>query len=98
MTGVALDITGTTPTEITTLKIDAGDNMPFFKVYAKILGDGKDDLHILCSKVKLSEGFSLGGSDGEFVAPEFTAKIYDDGSNGLVKIVQNETATTLPTS
>lgn len=98
MLGITPTVSSSTPTETTEIQIDAGQSMPYFKMFAKILGDGSDDLHIKCSYVKLTEGFSMGFSDGEFSAPTFKANIFDNGTNGLVEILQNETGTALPTS
>ena len=99
MTGKSLSTSGTTPNEITTLQIDAGDNMPYFKIYGKAVGaESTDDMHLLLYKVKLSSlnAFSIENESWRITEIEFMA--FDDGSNGILKLVQNETAAALPSS
>lgn len=98
MTGITLGVTSTSPTEVTELQINAGQNFPYFRVYARMLGPGTDDMHILVYKAKLSDGFSMSAGDNEWVAPEFTARVFNDDTHGLFEIIQNETGTLLPTS
>lgn len=98
MTGVALTQGGTSPNEITTLKINKGTAAPFFKVYGKAVDDGAGDLHILCSKVKLVEFNASKIEFGQWRVTEAKVLVLDDGTNGIFKAIQNETAANLPTS
>lgn len=95
ITGRTLTTAGTTPNQTNTLKLSAGDVMPYFKVYGKSMGDSTDDIHAKMSKCKCTE---LEGefSDGEFYITSCKGVAVDDGTNGVVSVVQNETATTLP--
>lgn len=98
ITGATVVVTSTTPTEVSTLQLDAGQNFPYIKVYGKAVGDiSTDDIHIKMSKCKIT---SLEGSfgEGEFFVTSCSGLAVDDGSNGIIEIVQNETAAALPAS
>jgi hypothetical protein len=90
-------VSGTTPTEKTTLQLGAGDSLPYFKIYGKSLGDGADDIHVKLWKCKAT---ALDGDlkNGQFYITKCSGIAVDDGVNGVMDIVQNETATSLPTS
>lgn len=97
MLGVTLAQSGTTPNEVTTLQINAGQRTPYFRVYAKALDDGAGDMHLLLYKVKIMNMPSLVKlENGNYRMSEFEAECFDDGTNGVVKILQNETAADLP--
>jgi hypothetical protein len=98
MTGISTAVSGTSPSEKTTLNFDAGDAMPYFKLYGRSLGDNGDDLHVKFYKVKLNSAPEFSLQDGQFVVTNLSAIGVSDGTNGILDIVQNETATTLPTS
>lgn len=98
ITGKTLSVSGSNPNEITELKWSAGDVMPYFKVYGLARDEGGGDIHILLSKVKLVGGLSLAIEDNEFVTPGFEVRVVDDGTNGVARILQHQTTTTLPTS
>lgn len=98
MTGKSLSVTGSSPNEVTTLKWSAGDNMPYFKVYGKALDEASGDLHLLMSKVKIVGGGELSLRDAQWYTGGFDIRVLDDGTNGCVRQVQNETAANLPTS
>lgn len=97
ITGKTLTNAGTAPNATSTLKLSAGDVMPWFKIYGKSMGDGLDDIHAKLPKAKCTE---LEGefSEGEFYITSCKGIAVDDGTNGVISIVQNETATTLPTT
>jgi hypothetical protein len=97
MTGQGTTVTGTSPTEKTTFNLAAGDSMPYFKIYGKSLGDNGDDVHVKLYKCKIT---SLSGSfaDGQYWITDCSGIAVDDDSNGIIDVVQNETATTLPTT
>jgi len=99
ITGITLTTASTSPTEVTTLQIDEGQNMPYFKVYGKSLDDLIGDVHVLLSKVKVESDFDVVQlENGNFRVSNIKATAIDDGTNGVVKIIQNETAATLPSS
>jgi hypothetical protein len=97
LTGETLDTTGVTPNRVTTFSVAGGDNMPYVKIYGKALGDGIDDLHVKLFKAKIT---SLEGSlkNGEYYITKCSGIAVHDDVNGIIDIVENETATALPTS
>lgn len=98
MVGNATVVAGTTPSETTTLSFDAGDDMPYFKLYGKSLGDGSDDVHVKLFKCKCTGQIEGSFQDGQFYITRCSGIAIDDGTNGIMDIVQNETAATLPTT
>lgn len=98
ITGQAVSVSGTSPTEKTTLNLAAGDAMPYFKIYGKSMGDGSDDVHVKLYKCKVTGNIEGTFSNGQFYITKLSGVAIDDGSNGVMDIVQNETATTLPTT
>jgi len=97
LTGRTATEEGTTPNQTTTLTVSAGDEFPYVKIYGKSMGDDGDDIHVKFFKAKCT---SLEGTfaEGEFFVTSCSGIGVDDGSNGIVDIVQNETAADLPTS
>ncbi len=98
LTGRTLATSGTTPNEITTLTLSAGDRMPYFKLYGAALDDETGDLQIQIFKCKLKGGLTINLKNGEFTTPGFEIIAIDDNTNGIADYVQNETATALPSS
>lgn len=98
MTGVAIVTTSTSPTEVSTMQIDEGDNMPYFKVYGQSLDEGIGDLQILLAKVKLTSFEAMNLENGSFRVSNATVVAVDDGSNGVIQFVQHETAVAVPSS
>lgn len=97
MTGRTTTLSGTGAAEINTVIARAGDAMPYFKVYGKVLGDGTDDIHVKIPKCKIMGGISGKFGDGEFYVQECDGVAIDDGT-ALYYLVQNETAAALPAS
>lgn len=95
MTGKTLTVTSTSPTEVATLEWEAGDSMPYFKIYGKAIGPDGDDLHVLIPKAKLSGGGAFTLSHEEFLSTGFEFIAVSDGTK-VVGLVQNETADDLP--
>ena len=97
MTGRTATTAGTSPNQTTTLTGNAQDSFPYFKIYGKSVGDGSDDIHVKLFKCKLTsiEGTFQGD---EFFVTSAEGIAVDDGTNGLFEFVQNETATSLPSS
>lgn len=98
MMGITLTLSGTSPNEVTTLKVVAGQNMPYFKAYGKGLGEGIDDAHVLIYKAKLTELDAHKMENGNWFITKGKFLAVDDGTNGIYAIKQNETAATLPAS
>jgi len=97
ITGQAVSESGTTPTEKTTLNLAAGDQMPYFKIYGRSMGDGTDDIHVKLYKCKVTGNIEGSFQNGQFFITNLSGVAVDGGA-GVMDIVQNETATTLPTS
>lgn len=97
MTGRTVTLSGTGSAEVNTVIARAGDPMPYFKIYGKSLSDDGGDIHVKIPKCKLMDGISGKFKDGEFYIQETSGMAIDDGT-ALYYLVQNETATTLPTT
>ena len=97
MTGRTLATSGTTPNQTKTMTAEAGEAFPYFKTYGRALGDGNDNIHVKLWKCKLT---SIEGrfADGQFMVSSASGIAIDDGTNGVMDIVQNETAAALPTT
>jgi hypothetical protein len=95
ITGRTATEAGSQPNRTLTMNVAAGDVFPYFKIYGKSLGEGDDDIHVKFYKCKCT---SLSGTLGEgaFFITSCSGIAVDDGSNGIVDIVQNETAAALP--
>jgi hypothetical protein len=96
MVGQTVVAAGTTPNQTKTLNIGAGDQMPYFKIYGKSVGENAtDDIHVKLYKCKIN---SMEGQfqDGQFYITQASGIAIDDGTKGIIDIVQNETATDLP--
>jgi hypothetical protein len=98
MTGQGTTLTGTTPHQALSWTLAAGDIMPYFKIYGQAIAEDGDDVHAKLFKCKLTsppEG-SFKGED--FFAQKCSGIAIDDGVNGVLEFVQNETADDLPTT
>jgi len=95
LTGRDATEVGTSPTKTMTMSVAAGDEFPYIKIYGKSLGDAGGDVHVKFFKAKCT---SLEGTfaEGEFFVTSCSGLAVDDGVNGIVDIVQNETAADLP--
>lgn len=91
LTGRSVTTTGTTPNAVKTYTAEADDVFPYLQLAGKSVGDGADDIHVRFYKVKLQ---SLQGSfgDQEFFVTECSLLAVDDGTNGIMDIIQHETA------
>jgi len=72
--------------------------MPYFRIYGKILSENADDLHALIQKAKITGNLTGEFAYGAFYTMGLSGIGVKDGANGLVRIVQNETAAALPTT
>lgn len=95
ITGQAVTTAGTTPNQTVTWTLSAGDRMPYFRVYGKSISEDDDDVHVKLYKCKCTslEGEQKGE---EFVVTKCEGIAIDDGTNGIMDIVHNETAADLP--
>lgn len=98
MFGKTLSQSGTTPNELTTLQLNAGDVMPYFKIYGLARDEAGGDVHVLLPKCKVTGWGGIDFSDENWFVNSVDVQCLDDGSNGVVKIIQHETTTALPTS
>jgi hypothetical protein len=99
MTGRTNVTAGSTPNRTLTMSANAGDNMPYFKIYGKSVGDNAtDDIHVKLFKCKLTEGVEGEFKDGEFFMTKCSGIAIDPGAGSLYEIVQDESASNLPTS
>ena len=99
MTGRTATAAGTTPNRTVTMSANAGDNMPYFKIYGKSVGDvSTDDIHVKLNKCKLTSGIEGEFKDGSFFMTKCSGIAIDPGAGAIYDIVQNATAANLPTS
>lgn len=97
MTGRTIAASGTTPSQKNTLTIAAGDTMPYFKIYGKIVNDDGSDVHCLLHKCKLTGGLEGEFKEGEFYIQKCEGVAITNGTK-IAELVHNETATTVPAS
>lgn len=98
MSGRTVSTSGSSPSEVTTLTVSGAEAFPYFKIYGKSIGDESDDVHVLLFKAKVTSGFSGQFQDGQFFQNGLSGIAVDDETNGVMDIVQNETAQDLPTT
>ncbi len=97
ITGQAATTAGITPNQTVTFSLEAGDQMPYFKIYGKALGEDTADIHAKLFKCKCNA--MEGNFQGEnFIVTKCSGVAITDGSNGVIEWVQNETATDLPST
>lgn len=97
LTGKQATPSGTTPNQTNTVVFEAGDFMPYIKIYGRTIGEGADDIHVKIFKAKM---LKLEGEfkQGEFYVSKCSGLAVDDGVTGIFEFVQNETAAELPAS
>jgi hypothetical protein len=98
MTGWTATASGTTPNGVNTLKAHAGTAFPYFTIYGKVLSSNNDDLHVKIWKAKITGNIEGQFQGGAFHVDKISGIAVEDSVNGLFDLVQNETATALPTS
>jgi hypothetical protein len=98
MTGRTVTSSGTTPNGIVTLAMDAQQTFPYFKIYGRSIGASTDNVHVKIWKAKLTSGIKGSFKGGEFFVTSCKGVAVSDGTNGVMSIVQNETAAVLPAS
>lgn len=97
-TGIAASTAGSTPNQITTQTWNAGAVFPYFKIYGKAVSEELDDVHVLLFKCKLTSPPEGQFSQETFYVASMSGVAIDDGVNGVIDIIHNETAANLPTS
>lgn len=95
ITGETFTAAGTTPNETNTLQIDAGTRMPYFQLKAQAYDDDGGAVVIFFPQCKVIGGMNLEFANGSWLAQEIELELTDDGTNGIVQIVQQETAAAL---
>jgi hypothetical protein len=97
LTGRTPVTSGTGPTEVITVTLRGGDAFPYVKIYGKAIGS-TDDLHVKFNKCVLQKINAVQLKNGAF--NEFTCEgiAISDGTGVVGTVVQNKTATTLPTT
>lgn len=99
LTGRTITLTGTTPDQVNTMSVKAGDSMPYFELRGRAISDNGGDFHVIMYKAKLSEGFEGEMADEEFYVQSCSGvAVGRDSDSKIMDLVQNETATALPTS
>ena len=96
MTGYTVSSSGTTPGQQDELQWDKAKCLPYFSIFGKALGsDCTDDIHVLIYKAKVTE---IEGAlqDGEFYITSCKGVAIDDGTHGIMEIIQHETAEAVP--
>jgi hypothetical protein len=83
-----------TPNVTKSMKIDGGQNMPYFGICGKALAEeGDGDTHVFIPKAKIMGDFQIAMLEyGRFAIPEVTAQYVKDTTHGLIKIIEHETA------
>lgn len=98
ITGWTLTESGSTPNRINTLPFELGTAMPWFKIYAQVLGgEGTDDLHVLIYRAKVT---SIDGQfqGGQFYVTSMTGVALRDSGGDFVEAIAHETSADLPAS
>lgn len=100
MLGVTPVAAGTTPNRTTTITINSGQKMPYFKLSGMAYDDLTGAMQVILPKVKLSGDieFSLETGTDNWFMPSFDFKGVKDANGKLIDIILQETATALPTS
>lgn len=98
MFGKTLTVAGSTPNETTTLDLSAGDVFPSFKLYGMAYGKNGDAIQILLGNCTVTSWGDFSFQDDEFLTTSIDIDVLADGNGRIARIIQQETATTLPSS
>ena len=99
MTGWTATLSGTTPTQVNTMKMVTSTAFPYFKIYGKSLGENLDDVHVKIWKAKITGNIEGSFQYGEFYVTSISGiAVYDATNTAVADVVQNETAAALPVS
>lgn len=97
MTGKTVTTSGTTPNRTEKMTFKAGDNMPYFKIYGRAMGDAGDGLHVIIKKAKVTS-MAGGLEDQTWLVSELGGEAVGDNSGDIYDIIKLETDTNLPTT
>lgn len=97
MLGYTKSATGTTPNQSEWIRMTAAKCMPYFGIHGKALGaDCTDAQRVYVRKAKVMDIGDIRLANGQFQVSNLSGIAVSDGT-GIVDIIQEETATTLPT-
>lgn len=96
MFGKTLSVAGSSPNETTTLNIAEGDVMPTFKIYGMAYDKNGGAVQVLLGNCTVSEMPEIRMRDEEFFMSEISVGVAADSSGRIARIIQQETAGTLP--
>lgn len=98
LTGRTVATAGTSPGRTATYTASGAEYMPWIRIYGKALSDDcVSDIHAKLWKAKVL-ALEGGFQDGQFFVSHARGVAVDDGVNGLLDLVQEETAAELPTT
>lgn len=98
MMGETLVVAGTTPNETTTFDINGGDTYAPFKIYGIAYDHNGGAVQILLGNCTVTSVDSFTFQDEEFFTTGITVNVMPDSNGRIARIIQQETAATLPTS
>lgn len=101
LTGGMIIEEGLTPNRKIILRKFATSARPFFRVEGQIMSDSGGDLHAIVYRCRVNDTVEGEFSDGEFFVTSASGlglPLLDEGFDLLYDIVQNETATAIPTT
>lgn len=97
MTGRTVSTSGSAPNQVKEMAGTADDLFPYFKIYGKVISES-GDLHCKLFKCKVMKDIEGTFEDGKFWTTGVKGVALEDGTNGIYKFAQNETAANLPTT
>lgn len=85
------------PNEVKQLKVDGGDNMPYFGIVGRALAEeGVGDFQVFFPKVRITSDITLATLEyGTFTIPEFTAQAVTDETYGILSVIEHEAPTVI---
>lgn len=98
MFGETLVVAGTTPNETTTFDINEADVWPPFKIYGIAYDKNGGAMQILLGNCTVTGVGDFTFQDEEFFMTSITVGVSADSNGRIARIIQQETAATLPTS
>ena len=98
MTGETLVIATASPNETTTFDINEGDVWPSFKIYGMAYDKNGGAVQVLLGNCTVTSFGDFTMQDEEFMMTGITVGVSADSNGRIARIIQQETAATLPTS
>lgn len=85
------------PNEVKQLKMDGGDNLPYFGLVGKALAEeGVGDFMIFYPKCKIMSDIQLANMEyGQFAIPEMTIMAVDDETYGVLSLIEHQANTAI---